>query len=69
MISAFFKARKVSVENGLRDLKERITQILICLLFWLTYCVLLVAPYFVIEIFVNLYRYRIKNFYISSLFP
>jgi len=35
MINAFFKARKVSVESGLRDLKECIAQIPIYLLFWL----------------------------------
>jgi len=36
MINAFFKARKVSVESGLRDLKECVAQIPIYLLFWLS---------------------------------
>jgi len=35
MINAFFKARKVGIENGLRDLEERVSQIPIYLLFWL----------------------------------
>lgn len=35
MINAFFKARKVSIETGLRELKECIAQIPIYLLFWL----------------------------------
>ena len=35
MINAFFKARKVSIETGLRDLKECVAQIPIYLLSWL----------------------------------
>ena len=35
MINAFFKARKVSIETGLRDLRECVAQIPIYLLFWL----------------------------------